>query len=28
VDITERKNNVKINKYNSSKGYPDFQIWN
>jgi hypothetical protein len=26
VDITERKNNVKINKYNSSKGYPDFQI--
>lgn len=26
VDIAERKNEIKINKYNSSKPYPDFQI--
>lgn len=26
VDIMERRNNIKINKYNVSKGYPDFQI--
>lgn len=24
VDVTERKNEIKINKFNSSKRYPDF----
>jgi hypothetical protein len=26
TDIAERKNEIKINRYNSSKPYPDFQI--
>lgn len=26
TDIVERKNEIKINKYNYSKTYPDFQI--
>jgi len=26
TDIAERKNEIKINRYNASKPYPDFQI--
>jgi hypothetical protein len=26
TDIAERKNEIKINRYNASKTYPDFQI--
>lgn len=26
TDVIERKNEIKINKFNSSKGYPDFNL--